>query len=268
MADGSGKPVVSVEGLRLRPVTAASLAPASRAGALYRLGWTELPAPAGQESATARWAVLGDADALPADGTVVSYPDLAALRAAVEDGDPVPDVVFTAAGADPGVAPVAGVRSETRRVLALLQEWLATDRLASSRLVVLTRGAVAVRDDEDVPDLAGASVWGLVRSAQSENPDRFVLADVDAPGGLSTAALRAALTAGEPQLAARAGVTHVPRLSKPSTPDAAAAPEFAPEGTVLVTGGTGTLGSLVARHLVEQHGVRHLLLTSRRGPDT
>ncbi|MFI5979211.1 SDR family NAD(P)-dependent oxidoreductase [Streptomyces sp. NPDC051452] len=39
-----------------------------------------------------------------------------------------------------------------------------------------------------------------------------------------------------------------------------------PEGTVLITGGTGTLGGLVARHLVTGHGVRHLLLTSRRGP--
>ncbi|WP_139140993.1 type I polyketide synthase, partial [Streptomyces oceani] len=40
-----------------------------------------------------------------------------------------------------------------------------------------------------------------------------------------------------------------------------------PEGTVLVTGGTGTLGAQLARHLVVRHGVRHLLLTSRRGPD-
>ncbi|WP_269859757.1 SDR family NAD(P)-dependent oxidoreductase, partial [Streptomyces sp. RPT161] len=36
-------------------------------------------------------------------------------------------------------------------------------------------------------------------------------------------------------------------------------------GTVLVTGATGTLGGLVARHLVAEHDVRHLLLVSRRG---
>ncbi len=40
-----------------------------------------------------------------------------------------------------------------------------------------------------------------------------------------------------------------------------------PEGTVLVTGGTGALGALAARHLVTAHGVRHLLLVSRRGPE-
>ncbi|MFE1037046.1 SDR family NAD(P)-dependent oxidoreductase [Streptomyces sp. NPDC058807] len=39
-----------------------------------------------------------------------------------------------------------------------------------------------------------------------------------------------------------------------------------PEGTVLVTGGTGTLARLLARHLVTEHGVRHLLLLGRRGP--
>ncbi|MFC9268253.1 SDR family NAD(P)-dependent oxidoreductase [Streptomyces zhihengii] len=56
------------------------------------------------------------------------------------------------------------------------------------------------------------------------------------------------------------GATHLGKivLTLPHTWD--------PDRTVLVTGGTGTLGSLVARHLVTRHGVRHLLLTSRRGP--
>ncbi|WP_151483658.1 type I polyketide synthase [Streptomyces albicerus] len=39
-----------------------------------------------------------------------------------------------------------------------------------------------------------------------------------------------------------------------------------PEGTVLITGGTGGLGALFAKHLVTRHGIRHLLLVSRRGP--
>ncbi len=46
-------------------------------------------------------------------------------------------------------------------------------------------------------------------------------------------------------------------LSMPSAID--------PDGTVLVTGGMGTLGALLARHLVAEHGVRHLLLVGRRG---
>nr|WP_168525178.1 KR domain-containing protein [Streptomyces sp. RPA4-2]QIY60506.1 KR domain-containing protein [Streptomyces sp. RPA4-2] len=39
-----------------------------------------------------------------------------------------------------------------------------------------------------------------------------------------------------------------------------------PEGTVLITGGTGFLGALVARHLVTRHAVRGLVLASRRAP--
>ncbi|MEU9609875.1 type I polyketide synthase [Streptomyces sp. NPDC048057] len=37
------------------------------------------------------------------------------------------------------------------------------------------------------------------------------------------------------------------------------------DGTVLITGGTGTLGAALARHLVTERGVRHLLLIGRRG---
>ncbi|MGQ0842400.1 SDR family NAD(P)-dependent oxidoreductase, partial [Actinokineospora sp.] len=43
--------------------------------------------------------------------------------------------------------------------------------------------------------------------------------------------------------------------------------DWDPEGTVLITGGTGGLGAELARHLVATRGVRHLLLVSRRGPD-
>ncbi|MFC0042722.1 type I polyketide synthase [Actinomadura rayongensis] len=48
-------------------------------------------------------------------------------------------------------------------------------------------------------------------------------------------------------------------LTVPRRPD--------PAGTVLITGGTGALGALTARHLVTEHGLRHLLLVGRRGPD-
>ena len=40
-----------------------------------------------------------------------------------------------------------------------------------------------------------------------------------------------------------------------------------PEGTVLITGGTGMLGAIFAEHLVTRHGIEHLLLLARSGPD-
>nr|WP_269217481.1 KR domain-containing protein [Streptomyces clavuligerus] len=98
----------------------------------------------------------------------------------------------------------------------------------------------------------------------------FVLLDLDPdpdhrPDG---PALAAALASDEPQLAVRGTTPLVPRLTRaaadnPPTPHSN---PIDPTGTVLVTGGTGLLGSLVARHLVTRHGVRHLLLVGRRGP--
>ncbi|MEK8104245.1 KR domain-containing protein [Micromonospora sp. M12] len=38
-----------------------------------------------------------------------------------------------------------------------------------------------------------------------------------------------------------------------------------PNGTVLITGGTGGLGAVFAKHLATNHGARRLLLVSRRG---
>ncbi|CAO0826321.1 Carrier domain-containing protein OS=Streptomyces microflavus OX=1919 GN=Smic_51090 PE=4 SV=1 [Streptomyces microflavus] len=78
------------------------------------------------------------------------------------------------------------------------------------------------------------------------------------------------MASGEPQAAIRGGTVLVPRLARarrpePVTTDAAAAPSFTAGGTVLITGGTGSLGALFARHLIVRHGVRHLLLVSRRG---
>ncbi|WP_344339767.1 type I polyketide synthase, partial [Kitasatospora putterlickiae] len=111
---------------------------------------------------------------------------------------------------------------------------------------------------------APAAVWGLARTAQLEHPGRIVLVDTD--GSAAPASLVAdALASGEPQVAWRAGGAVVPRLARAGVA-AEGGGVLDPAGTVLVTGGTGTLGGLVARRLVESHGVRHLLLVSRRGP--
>ncbi|HEY3478367.1 MAG TPA: SDR family oxidoreductase, partial [Streptomyces sp.] len=149
------------------------------------------------------------------------------------------------------------VRASVHRALAELQS-------AESQLVFVTRGAVALAG-EDVTDLAGAAVWGLVRSAQSETPDRFVL--VDADEGSIEDAVSLALATGEPQVVVRGSTAYGARLARTPVPVTVdeQAPVFTAEGTVLVTGASGTLGGLFARHLVTAYGVRRLLLTSRRG---
>ncbi|MFI7650770.1 type I polyketide synthase, partial [Micromonospora sp. NPDC049460] len=262
VADAAGEPVARVGSLVLRPLPAGE--PASGASSwrrsLFRLDWPRHGGGAGAPDDTT-WAVLGDHPApLPSGVTAARHADLDAL---VDAG--VPDVVlFPVAGATAtGPGPVHGLLAE---VLGVLQGWLAAERhTGGSRLVVLTRGAVAVDDDAEVADLAGAAVWGLLRSAQAEHPGRFLLVDVDDPDR-SAAALAGLLSADEPQAAVRDGVVRVPRLVAATESDAPA-PSLDPDGTVLVTGGTGALGALTARHLVTRHGVRHLVLTSRRGAD-
>jgi acyl carrier protein len=140
-------------------------------------------------------------------------------------------------------------------VLEILQAALADD---TSRFAVVTRGATTGEN------LAASAVWGLVRSAQSENPGRIVLVDGD--DETLMARVPALLDAGETQLRITDGTIHAARLAvlPRSTVDTTA---WDPERTVLVTGGTGGLGGMLARHLVTAHGMRRLVLVSRRGED-
>ncbi|MEU3188924.1 SDR family NAD(P)-dependent oxidoreductase [Streptomyces sp. NPDC006923] len=267
IADATGAPVGTVESLALRAPAPAQLG-AARGGpadSLYQMDWTHVSATDIASAPTNRWAVLGspatlDLDALATD--VAAYGDVAGLVAAVESGGVVPDEVVVWL-APVGVGDGGVVVEETAGVLGLVRAWLAEDVLAGSRLVVVTCGAVAVDAGEGVADLGHAAVRGLVRSAQSENPGRFLLVDVD-DAGESSAALAAAVASGEPELAVRKGRVLVPRLVRAGV-GSVEVPPFGVEGTVLVTGASGVLGGLVARHVVAVYGVRRLVLVSRRG---
>jgi acyl carrier protein len=166
-------------------------------------------------------------------------------------GAPLPSVVTTALPGGSGAQPQRA-HEAARETLNLLQDWLADPTAASSTLLITADGS-----------LGQAAATGLVRAAQAENPGRIVLlgtGGAPVPGAL----LGAAATAGEPELAIRDGRLTAPRLAVAEPAGAPVA--FDPDGTVLITGGGG-LGRLVARHLATVHGVRHLLLASRRGPD-
>ncbi|WP_461012210.1 SDR family NAD(P)-dependent oxidoreductase, partial [Streptomyces capparidis] len=260
VTDTAGVPVVTVDSLMLRPMGAAETEH-KRSGApesLFRVDW-QPPAARAAEATGGAYAVVGGdrfgaAEALDAS----AHADLAALA---ESGGRVPDaVVACVAGSGAGAG---AVHKTTILVLELVRSWLAEERFASSRLVLVTRGAVSTSAGETVADPAAAAAWGLVRSAQSEHPDRFVLLDVDGEPG-SVDALPTVLALDEPQAAVRAGAVLVPRLARVRD-GAADAPVWDGAGTVLITGGTGALGAVLARHLVAECGVRDLVLTSRSG---
>lgn len=151
-----------------------------------------------------------------------------------------------------GVGPNPGA---LRSAIAELLPRLATD---GDRLVV------AVRDTAADPVAAGLA--GLVRSAQLETPGRFLLLDVDDATQVGPLAA-AALGTDEPEIVVRGGAAWVPRLERIGAEPAVPARGWDPEGTVLITGGTGSLGALFARHVVTAYGARRLLLVSRRGPE-
>ncbi|MFD8203193.1 type I polyketide synthase, partial [Streptomyces sp. NPDC059701] len=299
--DASGSRVLSVDSLVTRAISREQLSREHGTSheSLFRMDWT--PAAVAEGPGTRRrWAVLGDdttslPTALKSAGAAGAgaelFTDLSALAESVTAGGGVPDLVFVPFGPQPDAGPgpdavpgagsgarralsADGVRAVTHRALALAQQWQSDERFTGSRLVFVTRRAIAVRAGERVGDPAGAAVWGLVRAAQSENPERFVLLDLDDEDA-SLTVLPQVLSGDEPQLAVRAGRALAARLARvPTAPTAApdtaddgtaASPVWDPRGTVLITGATGVLGSLVARHLVAEHGVRHLLLTSRRG---
>ncbi|MDO0938361.1 type I polyketide synthase [Streptomyces sp. DG2A-72] len=256
VADASGAPVASVDVLATREVSEEQLAAAAPGGddSLFRVEWVAAADDGSAEAAS--WAVLGESP-LGDDG--FAFADVDALVASSEDL-PGTVVLECPAGEGAGAVPEV-VRARLAEVLGVVQRWVSHERLASSRLVVVTRGAVCVTAGETV-DVRVAPVWGLVRAAQAEHPDRFVLADL--PAGAGAQELAAGLACGEPQWAVRDGAVRVPRLVRAQAP-AGEAPGFG-DGPVLVTGASGVLGGVVARHLVAAHGVRELVLVSRRGP--
>ncbi|WP_042832341.1 SpnB-like Rossmann fold domain-containing protein, partial [Streptomyces rimosus] len=232
IADTSGAPVASVDSLVIRPVSAEQLRTADR-DALFTVEWAPVP--------------LTDERVEPGTGPegepLRTYADLEALT-----GADVPKTVLVAPPADTATT-VESVHAATAWALEMVQSWLADDRFATSRLVFVTRGAVTGAE------LAGAAVRGLVRSAQSENPGRFGLVDLE--GDADTTVLPQALATDEPDLLIRGGQVLAARLVRSQAQQAMT---WDPSGTVLITGGTGGLGRVVARHLVAEHGVRSLLL--------
>ncbi|MGW1431767.1 SDR family NAD(P)-dependent oxidoreductase, partial [Streptomyces sp. NPDC002431] len=264
LADAEGAPVLSVESLTLRPFDPAQLlGPGARhRDTLFGVEWVPVTPVGG-------------------DGTEpISAHVVVATPGPVADQDAV-----------------AAAHQTAQHALELVQRWLGAEPPPAERLLLVTRGAVAVRPDDAVTDLAGATVWGLLRSAQSEHPGRFILLDVEhtgmtgqaddighvgqttqqvgpawegaeSRGAVPVEVIQAVLATEAPQLALRGGTLLSPRLVRATEEKSATSTRrLDPDATVLVTGGTGALGRQVARHLVTEYGVRHLLLTSRRGLD-
>ncbi|WP_043509969.1 type I polyketide synthase, partial [Actinoalloteichus caeruleus] len=146
------------------------------------------------------------------------------------------------------------------------------DAAVEAPLWVVTRGAVAVDTSEGLPGVAQAAVWGLGRVVGLEHPRSWGgLVDLPAePGERALERLVGVLTGAtspEDQVAVRDRGTFVRRLVRHPVGQREPVRKWNPRGTVLVTGGTGSIGAHLTRWLTE-HDVDHVVLAGRRGPDT
>ncbi|ORW88397.1 polyketide synthase [Mycobacterium szulgai] len=210
LADTDGLPVLSARELVVRPVSAQVLSAAvtaagggagSGGGRLLEVGWSSISLP---------YSGIGD------QPLVVR--ELSARSGG--NGAEVLDAVY------------GGVHA----VLAELQSWLAGTE--DGMLALVTRGAAAL-PGEDVTDLVGAAIWGLVRSAQAEHPGRVVLVDSD--GSLDVADV---VGCDEPALVVRSGVAYAARVAPVGAGSVLELPSGS-GGWQLAVGGGGTLEDLV-----------------------
>nr|WP_128644636.1 type I polyketide synthase [Rhodococcus sp. BS-15] len=233
VADEAGLPVAEIAKLALREVSEKV-----SASTILTLRWDKLDRP---DAPLDGWAGFGNVAGLP------NYSSFESLAAAAP---PVVVIPFLPAGVHPDA-----VRSAVLDALTLVQTFFAEPRLQDSKLVAMTSGA----DGPDAPtDLAGAAVLGLLRTAAAENPGRVVMVD----GSESAGDMAAAVALEAERVAIRSGEFLVPRLTKDSSPTE---PKRWDRGTVLVSGAGGTLGGLIVRWLVAEHGVKRLLLVGRSG---
>jgi len=275
-------------GLRLQQIDPSALACGADSDALlglYEVGWHEVPHSDGaRTSPQGRWLLLGDdlgladlvAQRLSDQGqscdVVRDEKDVSQRIGELAQGESLSGVVSLGAldvPPDEADAFAASHRACCGSVLALIQTLVAQS--PRTRLWLVTRGAQSVLGSRlDVSALAQVPLWGLGRVAMLEHPElRATHVDLDpqADLGEQADALAAELLHpdAEGQIAWRQGRRLAARLVHAPNPEPRTI-EMG-EGSCLITGGLGELGLRVAQWLVDR-GARHLVLSSRRGPET
>ncbi|MFJ8857562.1 SDR family NAD(P)-dependent oxidoreductase [Streptomyces sp. NPDC102451] len=266
VADEDGQPLLRIASLAFRPVRREELAPPRDQPDAHLVEWRPVAVPA-ESGAPALLAGYGDTALVTGGSEAFAGTDELIAAGLGPETVIVPFGRVAGPEGGQGGTPGAGPQGErgdgpdtaeaahrlSAGLLSLLQRWLTEPALAGSRLLVVLPAG----------DLASATLRGLLRTAAAEHPGRFALVDTDAPApaGLLAAAY------GEPEVSLRGGVPHVPRITGHRLAPAAGRPAATGPRTVLITGGTGALGALVARRLAEHPQPPHLLLVSRSGPD-
>ncbi|WP_452101163.1 polyketide synthase dehydratase domain-containing protein [Bradyrhizobium monzae] len=186
LADGHGRVVAHVGGLRLKQASEAQIREAARSEAqhLYRLEWRAVTLSEAEATSDAAPLIVGGDGRLAARLGLDHVDSIAAVVARLDEGGAIPTQLVFDHLSDPA-EPIGGVLAATHataaRGLAELQAIFGEARLNETDVTWLTQGAVATGADEGAGGLTRAPLWGLVRSARAEHPDRRLqLVDVDA----------------------------------------------------------------------------------------
>ncbi|MFE7455345.1 polyketide synthase dehydratase domain-containing protein, partial [Streptomyces griseus] len=211
IADGEGRLVAHVDRLAMRKLSPDQLTAAEGSVAkrsLFQVSWSALQV-APRAGSSWSYTVIGEGAA----------PEKLWEGAVGERGVATHALLLSKAlGAAPYI--VSDTTMEPDEALATaaetlehLQGWAASsgDRAEGQTLVVVTRHAVSFGDDPEI-DAPGATVWGMVRSAQAEYPGRVVLVDID-DDEASWATVPDVMLSGESQVAIRHGLAYTPRLT-------------------------------------------------------
>ncbi|MFO7562366.1 MAG: SDR family NAD(P)-dependent oxidoreductase [Enhygromyxa sp.] len=272
----SGQLVARLGELDSRPVSLSQLDRAQSQRHLYALVWHPVSL-ARQVQISPNWDLIGSEDEfvplleqLHERGVEARrWASWSAFTDAVADSSHTPGLIIRIADRPEHDELAAGIHEVAQTTVEEIRDWVTHPGLARCQMVLVTRNAIGVGEQE--VDLLHAPLLGIARSARNEHPER-VLCSLDTDGALDFESLTSALAeTSERELVRRRGEWLAPRLvprtSTSSDSTSSDSTSISNKGTVLITGGTGTLGAQLARHLVTRHRVRHLLLTSRSGPN-
>ncbi|MFD4626767.1 SDR family NAD(P)-dependent oxidoreductase [Streptomyces sp. NPDC058475] len=265
LADDDGHVLLSIDRMVVRSLERPARQPDHEEATLYTTDWAQAE---GELGVARRLCVVGADGPLASSlrdtahgGITVATLDEAIMIVRALPGDW--QVVLSAPSTGSGTVTAAHVHDTAAWALEAVQQWMrAEDVCERALLTFVTRHAVAVPGD-DAHDLASSTLWGMVRTTQTENPGHIRIIDVDDAAVAEPDPIKAALRRSEAQLAVRAGRVLRPHL----WPHASAIAPFPDCGddTVVITGGTGTIGRALARHLVTRKSVRSVALLSRSG---
>jgi aryl carrier-like protein len=254
-----GSLLVEIRGLRLQRMRSSTAPlPSEPDHQFYRRAWVPMSKTAERGADAGNWLILGDSRGIAAQLEALIRTSGGTCRRAgrIPDGSLAERIVYLGGNGLEGLLQAA-------------QSLARHERRKDARLWIATTGAMPVRDG-DAPSVTEAQLWGLGCTIKVEHSEFWGgLVDLDPQSGPQEAAreLLAAIRdcGSEDLLGMRRGELHVARLQAEGSVSPEAPLAFAADGTYVIAGGTGGIGTRLAAWLRER-GAGNVVSISRSAP--